>query len=138
MKSVITEITVEWGHCDPAGIVFYPNFFTFFDSGAWNLFISAGLGLDILRSKYGAVGFPVVDSRSDFRYPCRLKDHLVLTTEMEAIHSKTFVMNHTLYNGEMLAAHGREVRILGLPHPEDPKRLRASAIPKDLARQFKD
>jgi len=136
MKSITSEFIVEWGHCDPAGIVFYPNFFFFFDSGAWNLFIGAGLELKILRERYGATGFPVVDTRAEFRHPCRQMDKLTLTTTMEAIHSKTFIMTHDLYNGGVLAARGKEVRILGMAHPDDPERLKAGAIPKDLAARF--
>lgn len=30
------DIVVEWGDCDPAGIVFYPNYFRRFNhGGAW-------------------------------------------------------------------------------------------------------
>ncbi len=63
-------------------------------------------------------------------------DKLTLTTTMEAIHSKTFVMTHDLYNGRFLAAHGKEVRVLGMAHPDDPERLKAGAIPKELAARF--
>jgi len=136
MQSITSEFTVEWGHCDPAGIVFYPNFFFFFDTGAWNLFIAAGLDLKTLRDQYGATGFPVVDTRAEFRHPCRRKDRLTLTTTMDAVHNKTFIMTHKLYNGGELAALGNEVRVLGMAHPEDPERLKAGAIPKELAACF--
>jgi 4-hydroxybenzoyl-CoA thioesterase len=32
---------IEWGHCDPAGIVFNSRFFEFFDWGTWMLFEGA-------------------------------------------------------------------------------------------------
>ncbi len=35
---------IEWGHCDPAGIVFNARFFEFFDWSAWLLF-EAALGV---------------------------------------------------------------------------------------------
>ena len=38
------QFTVEWGHCDPAGIVFNSRFFEFFDWSAWRLF-EAALGV---------------------------------------------------------------------------------------------
>ncbi len=37
------DITVEWGDCDPAGIVFYPNYFRWFNQGAHALFGAAGM-----------------------------------------------------------------------------------------------
>ena len=39
------RIRVDWGHCDPAGIVFYPNYFRWFDQCTSALFESAGLPL---------------------------------------------------------------------------------------------
>jgi hypothetical protein len=32
------QLTVEWGHCDPAGIVFNSRFFEYFDHSTWLLF----------------------------------------------------------------------------------------------------
>ena len=36
-------LTVGWGDCDPAGIVFYPNYFRWFDDASWRLFEAGGL-----------------------------------------------------------------------------------------------
>ncbi len=36
-------ITIEWGDCDPADIVFYPNYFRWFDASTANHFQAAGL-----------------------------------------------------------------------------------------------
>ena len=35
-------IRIEWGDCDPAGIVFYPRYFEWFDACAAALFEDAG------------------------------------------------------------------------------------------------
>ena len=42
----VHEITVEWGDCDPAGIVYYPSYFKWFDQGTYRLFLKAGLRRD--------------------------------------------------------------------------------------------
>ena len=42
MKKNRKEIQVEWGDCDPAGIVYYPRFFEMFDSCTNALFESVG------------------------------------------------------------------------------------------------
>jgi len=31
LKNTHTQ-TIEWGDCDPAGIVFYPRYFAYFDA----------------------------------------------------------------------------------------------------------
>ena len=30
--------TVEWGDCDPAGIIFYPTYYRWMDAASWHLF----------------------------------------------------------------------------------------------------
>ncbi len=38
MFEVKLDIHIEWGHCDPARIVFNPNFFVWMESGMDRLF----------------------------------------------------------------------------------------------------
>jgi acyl-CoA thioesterase FadM len=38
MFGVKRDIHIEWGHCDPARIVFNPNFFVWMESGMDRLF----------------------------------------------------------------------------------------------------
>ena len=56
------QVTIEWGHCDPAGIVYFPNYFTYFDSGTNALFLRALSynKFEMIR-RYGIVGIPLVD-----------------------------------------------------------------------------
>ena len=62
--------TVEWGHCDPAGIVFNSRFFEFFDWSSWLLFEQAlGVRPGDLGSTFGIVGIPLVDPRPAFSSP---------------------------------------------------------------------
>ena len=35
------QLTIEWGQCDPAGIVFNARFFEMFDISTWLLFETA-------------------------------------------------------------------------------------------------
>lgn len=135
MKTVRTPIIVEWGDCDPAGIVFYPRFFAFFDTSSWNLFYSVGLSLEAIH-EMGAIGFPAVDAKARFIAPCRLMDEITVTSTITEWHHKTFVISHTIHNGAVEAVHGQEVRIWGIAHPEDPKRLKAATIPDDLRKRF--
>ena len=61
------QVTIEWGHCDPAGIVYFPNYFSFFDSSANALFLRAlGFNKYEMLRKYDIVGIPVVDVAARF------------------------------------------------------------------------
>ena len=66
------QFNIEWGHCDPAGIVFNGRFFEFFDWGTWTLFAAA---LDTkppdLAAAFGILGLPLVDSGARFLAPAQ-------------------------------------------------------------------
>ena len=38
IKKKLYKVKVEWGDCDPYGIVFYPNFYKWMDNSQWNYF----------------------------------------------------------------------------------------------------
>ena len=61
------RLTVEWSHCDPAGIVFNSRFFEYFDWGTWTLFERAlGVRPPDLAGVFGIVGLPLVDASARF------------------------------------------------------------------------
>jgi 4-hydroxybenzoyl-CoA thioesterase len=134
MPSFSTPLIVEWEDCDPAGIVFYPRFFQYFDRGSWNLWYSLGLTRERMR-EWGAIGMPILDAQAEFLYPCRFKDPLRLESSVEELKPKTVKVAHRITLGERLAVSGYEVRFWGAPHPEDPLRLQAAPIP-DAVREL--
>ncbi len=63
------RIRVEFGDCDPAQIVFYANYFRWFDNCTSGLFRAAGLPLKELFKEHGIVGIPIVEARARFILP---------------------------------------------------------------------
>ena len=63
-------VQVDWGDCDPAGIVFYPNFYRWMDRGFWLLFESRSLTLEALKRRFGVFGGPLVDYKRNLRFSC--------------------------------------------------------------------
>ena len=49
-------VKIEWGDCDPAGIVFYPRYFAFFDASTHALFEAAGLPKPRMIREFDIVG----------------------------------------------------------------------------------
>jgi hypothetical protein len=47
------ELTVEWGDCDPAGIVYYPACFRWCNRATYRLFLAAGITRDDTRGGHG-------------------------------------------------------------------------------------
>jgi hypothetical protein len=68
-----TEFSVEFGDCDPAGIVFYPNFFRWMDAASRHFFTAAGvLPWRELEARDGILGTPLVDASAHFERPRRM------------------------------------------------------------------
>lgn len=78
-------VTVEFQHCDPAGIVFYPRYFEMI-SATVERFFTDGLGDSFARMHMvDRIGVPTAHIAVDFRSPSRLEDRLALTLEVERI-----------------------------------------------------
>jgi 4-hydroxybenzoyl-CoA thioesterase len=131
-------IRVEWGDCDPAGIVFYPRYFEMFEICIAALFERAtGLTKFQLREKYQFTGFPVVQARAQFLAPAKYGDDVVAETTVSEFRRSSFDVRHRVHNGDKLAVEGFETRVWVRPHPEDATRLKATPIPAEVIALFK-
>ena len=68
-------VRIEWGDCDPAGIIFYPRYFAIFDASTSAL-IERALGMpksEYLKA-YEFAGHPLVNTHSRFHIPTRFGD----------------------------------------------------------------
>ncbi len=74
-------LRIEWGQCDPAGIVFYPQYLIIFDTSTGWLFERTGLTPSAMRKKYRIVGMPIVEVGARFVMPCRFDDDIVVESE---------------------------------------------------------
>ena len=135
LKYTLT-IQISWGHCDPAKIVFYPNYFIWFDQSAHHLFDKAGANMSDLMDQYGVVGLPIVDAHAEFIYPSKYGDEIEVTSWISEWSAKTLIVTHEIHNNGLLAVKGTEVRVWAKPHPDDPKRLQAQVIPDSIRASF--
>ena len=125
-------ITVEWGDCDPAGIVFYPRYFAWFDACTHGLFAHAGLPKPEILRRYGTIGFPMVDTRARLLAPSRFGDELLVETEAGGFGRSSFEVRHRLLNAGTLAVEGYEKRVWTGRNPDDPSRLKSRPIPPEV------
>ena len=67
MKEVTYTVRVEFGDCDPAGIVWFPNFFRWIDAASRHFFIECGVPPWRETEKtLGVIGTPLVDTHARF------------------------------------------------------------------------
>lgn len=123
------RIRVEWGDCDPAGIVFYPNYFRWFDAATAVMFENAGLALPQLYREHGLKGFPLLEAKATFSGSSAFGDELDCDSAVAEWGAKTFTVAHRLLRGGTLLVEGSELRVCAVPHPDDPQRIKAAPIP---------
>ena len=127
--------TIEWGDCDPAGIVFNPRYFEWFDAATATLLARAlGMPKAEMVRRYGIVGIPLVDTRAIFRAPCSYGDEVSIESEVAAVRRSSFEVRHRLLRADRtLAVEGSEVRVWTGNDPERPGTLKARPIPEEVA-----
>ena len=131
MLSNRRSIFVEWGDCDPSGVVFNPRYFAWFDASLHALLARGGLSFDGLVARHGINGMPLVETRTKFLAPLRYQEEAVLDTSVTKLHRCAFDLHHRLLKDGALTAECFETRVLTAIDPAA-KRPRAWPLPPDL------
>ena len=130
------QFTIEWGHCDPAGIVFNGRFYEFFDWGTWILFETAlGVKPQDISNALGII-LPLVDVSARFVAPARFGDVVELASEVSEFRRSSFDVDHQLMVRGELAVAGRETRVWAGRDPANPSQIKAQPIPADVIARF--
>ena len=131
------QFVVEWGHCDPAGIVFNPRFFEFFDASTWGLFEAAlGVSQHDFAAAYGIVGIALVDARGNFMKPVAFGDTVEIVSRVSEFRRASFDVEHRLINKGDVSVEGRETRVWAVRRADDPDAIATAPIPADVIAKF--
>src|SRR5260221_11201803 len=134
-KIHVTRFTIEFGDCDPAGIVFYPNFLRWMDAASLHFFRAMGIPpWRELEAQTGIIGTPIVDVAARFLRPASYADAIEVETTIPEWRGKTFVLGHVVRRGGDVLVEGQEVRIFARRVADDPKRIEAVAAPESIRR----
>jgi 4-hydroxybenzoyl-CoA thioesterase len=127
------QVEIEFGDCDPAGIVYYPNYFRMFDAATAHLF-EAALGMKKIAwtRHYGIVGIPMVDTGARFIKPARFGDEVTINTTITGFRRSSFDVGHQVFHEGMLAIEARETRVWTGRDPDDPDKLKSVPLPNDV------
>ncbi len=131
-------LRIEWGQCDPAGIVFYPQYLIIFDTSTGWLFERTGLKPLAMRKKYGIVGIPIVEVGARFIMPCRFDDEVIVESEVSEWGRSSFTVRHRVLKEGKLALEGFEKRVWAAPHPERPGAIQAQPVPAEIIASLSD
>lgn len=126
-------IQIEWGDCDPAGIVWYPRYFGMFDACTAGLLHAAtGLKKIELLAKYDFVGFPMVDTQAKFSIPSKFGDEIRIDTTVTDLRRSSFDILHKVMKGDAVAIEATETRVWVGRHPDKPDAIKSKPIPDEV------
>jgi 4-hydroxybenzoyl-CoA thioesterase len=138
MFSTRRTVRIEWGDCDPAGIVFYPRYFEMFDHSTV-LLIEQALGMrkHKLYERYDFAGYPAVETQARFHLPTRFGDDVEIESAITKIGRSSFSLQHRLTLNGALAVEGNETRVWAARDATRPGGLRAQAMPDEVVERFR-
>ena len=130
-------IRVQWGDCDPAGIVFYPRYFEWFDASTILLFEKAtGLTKIRMLEKYRGAGLALLEARAVFKEASHYGEDLEIETRVTEFRRSSFFVHHKATKGDTLALEGFETRLWTVRDPAKPDRLRSGTMPQEVVAAF--
>lgn len=136
-RSVVYTLRVEFGDCDPARIVWFPNFFRWIDAASRHFFIECGVPpWHETERATGMIGTPLVDTHARFVKTASYGDTLDIHVHVAEWRDKSFVQRYRVQrknrDGSVdLIMECDEVRIFAA-HREDGKGIRAVPVPTDI------
>ncbi len=136
-RTTLHTVDVQFGDCDPAGIVFFPNFSRWMDASSLAFFMECGVPpwRELVKTR-GIVGTPLLEINTKFFTTVTYGESITITTWIEEWREKVFVQMHRVTRAgdgrEDLICEGREVRAFVRRDPDNPDRLRAIPVPDDI------
>ena len=131
------ELVVEWGDCDPAGIVYNPRFLAYFDTSTGLLLAAAtGMPKPQMIKTYDIIGIPIVKASQTFSAPARYYDAVVIRSEVTKVGRASFDIRHRLFKDEGLCVEGEETRVWTARDPETGK-LGSRPLPDEVSARLR-
>jgi 4-hydroxybenzoyl-CoA thioesterase len=133
MKTHAYAVNVQFGDCDPAGIVFFPNFSRWMDEASLAFFMAQGVPpwRELVKTR-GIVGTPLLEIHTRFLRPATYGETIHVHTTVEEWSHKTFRHRHVVKRGDTVLCEGTEVRAFCIRDPENPDRIKAIPVPEDI------
>lgn len=137
MLKNVRRIRIEWGDCDPAGIVFYPRYFEWFDACTHHLFERAtGLIKKDMLEKYNGVGIALLEARAEFKVASHYGEDLDFESEVTEFRRSSFFVEHRVTKKGQPMLKGFETRLWTVRDPENPSRLKSGTMPAEIIAGF--
>jgi len=126
------EHRVIYGDTDAGQVVYYANYFRWFESGRREIMRS--LGINYLELEKMGVITPVVEAHCNYFHPARYDDMVVVETKIAEIKDKSIRFEHRILRKKdrKLLAAGYTINVF-----VDRKKMKSMKIPDDIRKKLK-
>lgn len=132
-RTVVYTQRVEFGDCDPARIVWFPNFFRWIDAASRHFFLECGVPpWHETEKTSGLIGTPLVDTHARFVKTASYGDTLQIHVHVAEWRDKSFVQRYRVMRDNDLIMECDEVRIFAARREGSDTGIRAIPIPPDI------
>jgi len=130
------QIRIEWGDCDPGGIVYFPRYFEYFDGCTNELFERAGLPKKQMLETYEIAGIPLVEAQARFLLPSQFGDVVAVESCISEWGRSSFLVRHKLFKDDALAVEVLEKRVWVTRSTNKSKLFEGCEIPREVKQRF--
>jgi 4-hydroxybenzoyl-CoA thioesterase len=122
-KTTRYSVQVQFGDCDPAGIVFFPNFNKWMDAASLHFFMECGLPpwRELVKTT-GIIGTPLLEIHTQFKQAATYGETVFVETCVLEWGRKTVKQQHVVKRadpqGDTVLCVGSEVRAFCVNKPE--------------------
>ena len=126
------EYIVIYGDTDAGQVVYYANYFRWFEGGRRELFRSLKVDYSVLH-KHGII-IPVVEAHCNYFHPAKYDDVVVVETKIAEINDKSIKFENSVYRkkSRKLLASGYTINVF-----VDQKKMKSIKIPNDVRKKIK-
>ena len=127
-----TRRVLAWGDCDPAGIIFYPNYYRWMDAATWALVAQGGYSAARMRGEH--LTMPLVNSQCAFTSSPQFGDEIEIRSQVSRWGRSSFTLTHdfVLAGDGRTLARGTESRVWCRYEAGPGSPLKSEALPADL------
>jgi 4-hydroxybenzoyl-CoA thioesterase len=134
-KTTVYEVKVAFGDCDPAGIVFFPNYSKWMDASSLHFFMECGVPpWREFEKLTGIFGDPLLEIHTRFMSPATYGETLQIYTSVQEWSAKVFTQKHVVQRGDTVICEGTEKRAFCKRVEGEEHRIKAVPIPEDIRR----
>lgn len=129
----VHPVDVQFGDCDPAGIVFFPNFSRWMDAASLAFLMARGVSpwRELVKTR-DIIGTPILELNVRYRKAATYGERIEVHTCIDAWAARTFQHRHLVRRGADVLCEATETRAFVIRDPADPDRIRSIAIPEDI------